>query len=276
MKTILVATDFSPAALNAANYAADMALAINADILLLHVYQIPVVYLEVPVVNEEDMMQEAEKDINKIKEQLTRKTSGKLNIGTEVRVGVFFQELNTVCERIKPYNVVMGSQGTTAPERLFFGSHAVYAMKHLTWPLITVPPGATFSSVKTIGLACDFDKVVDSTPVDEIKMLAKDFNAELHILNTGKKEVLKPELIFESGLLPEMSEPLKPKYHFIANENTDESIMDFAEKNHINLLVVLPKRDGLFDKLIDKSYTKQLVLYSHVPVMATSSEIVLN
>ena len=60
MKTILVATDFSPAALNAANYAADMALAINADILLLHVYQIPVVYLEVPVaLNEEGMMQEA-------------------------------------------------------------------------------------------------------------------------------------------------------------------------------------------------------------------------
>ena len=78
---------FLPAALNAANYAADMALAINADILLLHVYQIPVVYLEVPVVNEEDMMQEAEKDINKLKEELTRKTGGKLNIETEVRMG---------------------------------------------------------------------------------------------------------------------------------------------------------------------------------------------
>ena len=44
MKTILVATDFSSVALNATNYAADMALAINADILLLHVYQIPVSY----------------------------------------------------------------------------------------------------------------------------------------------------------------------------------------------------------------------------------------
>ena len=37
MKTIIVATDFSTAALNAAEYAADMALAIQANILLLHI-----------------------------------------------------------------------------------------------------------------------------------------------------------------------------------------------------------------------------------------------
>ena len=49
MKTILVATDFSPAALNAANYAGDMALAIHANILLLHVYSIPVNYSEVAI-----------------------------------------------------------------------------------------------------------------------------------------------------------------------------------------------------------------------------------
>ena len=35
MKTIIVATDFSPAALNAANYAAAMATAINAKLFLL-------------------------------------------------------------------------------------------------------------------------------------------------------------------------------------------------------------------------------------------------
>jgi len=269
MKTILVATDFSSAALNATNYAADMALAINADLVLLHIYQIPVNYIEMPVaVNEEYMQQHAEKNINKIKEQLTRKTSGKLNIETEVRMGILFPELKNVCERIKPYTVIIGSQGTTAAERLFFGSHAVYAMTHLMWPLITVPPEANFSSIKKIGLACDFDKVMDTTLINEIKMLVKDFNAELHILNTGKKDVFKPEVVFESSLLLEILKALKPDYHFITNENTDESIMDFAEKNHIDLLVVFPKRHGLLDNLIHKSHTKRLVLQSHVPVMA--------
>ena len=269
MKTILVATDFSPAALNASNYAADMALAIHADILLLHVYSIPVNYSEIAVpLSLEDLQQGAENLINELKDLLLKKAGEKINITTQVRMGSFFNELKTVCETIKPYAVVMGSQGTSAVERLIFGSHAVYAMKHLEWPLITVPQGTVFSSVQKIGLACDFDRVVDTTPVDEIKMLVKDFNASLHILNTGKRKEFKPELVFESGLLQEMLGALKPEYHFITSGNTDEGIIDFAEKNHIDLLIVLPKRHGLLDKLVHKSHTKQFVLHSHVPVMA--------
>ena len=269
MKTIIVATDFSPAATNAAHYAAEMAVAINAKLFLLHVYQIPVAYLKVPVVlNEDEMREEADKKLIQLKNELDIKTGDKLNFETEIRMGVFFQELKELCEKVQPYAVVMGSQGTTATERLFFGGHAVYAMKHLTWPLITVPPEVKFNAIKKIGLACDFDKVIDTTPVEEIKLLVKDFNAQLHVLNTGKQKVFNPNIVFESGLLQEMLAELKPNYHFTTNSNTDEGIIDFSERNHLDLLLVLPKRHGLIDSLVHKSHTKQLVLHSHVPVMA--------
>lgn len=269
MKTILVATDFSPAATNAANYAAEMALTINANILLLHVYQIYVGYLEIPVaVSLEDIRLGAEKQLKDLKEQLSKKTNNKLYIATEIRMGSFFGELKNACESVTPYTVVMGSQGTTATEHLFFGSNTVYAMKHLAWPLITVPDGLIFSSIKKIGLACDFEKVADTIPVDEIKMLIHDFKAELHILNTGSKKEFKPELISESRLLQEMLGELKPNYHFITNENTDMGIIDFAEKNHIDLLIMFPKRHSLLDNIMHKSHTKQLVLHSYVPVMS--------
>lgn len=269
MKTILVATDFSPAALNAANYAADMALVINADIFLLHVYQLPVSYGDVPfAMSIDDMEQDAKKEMNEFKTQLLSGRSTDMNVKTEVRLGNFFSELETVCQLIKPYAVILGRQGATAAERFFFGSNAVYTMKHLAWPLITVPEDVKFLSVKKIGLACDFDDVVNTTPVDEIRMLVKDFNAELHVLNTGKERVFNTEIVFESGILREMLVGLNPQYHFIASNDTDEGIIDFAEKNHIDLLLVLPKRHTLFDKLVHKSHTKQLVLHSHVPVMA--------
>ena len=50
MKTIIVPTDFSPIATNAMNFAADMAVNINASLMLLHVYQVPVSMPDVPVV----------------------------------------------------------------------------------------------------------------------------------------------------------------------------------------------------------------------------------
>lgn len=270
MKTILVATDFSPSAVNAANYAADMALAINANLLLVYIYQLPVSYNDVAIpVNEGDFMEDAEKDILDLKKQLSERTGNKVNIHTEVRTGVFFrQELTSVCENVKPYAVVMGSQGTTAAEHLFFGSHTVYAMKHLAWPLIAVPPGTTFSSIKKILLACDCDNVLTTIPLSEIKSLVKDFKAELHVLNACKTQVNSPNLEFETVLLKEMLAPLNPEYHVITSEYTDEAIINFAEKNHIDLLIVLPKRHDLLDKLVHKSHTKQMVLHCHVPVMA--------
>jgi nucleotide-binding universal stress UspA family protein len=269
MKKIIVATDFSAAATNAAEYATDMALAVKAGIVLLYVYLPPANFSEVPIPNSDDaIMREAEEELCLLRDKLTARTQANVLVETEIREGAFFTELKNVCDSIKPYTVVMGSQGTTGAERLFLGSHADYATRHLEWPVITVPEGIAFSSIKKIGLACDFDKVIEATPVDEIKLLVNDFKAELQVVNTGKRKVFNPEVVFGSGMLQEMLYELKPGYHIITSENTDDGIMDFAEKNDIDLLIVLPKRHGFLDRLFHKSHAKQLVLHSHVPVMA--------
>ena len=269
MKTIISATDFSATAQNVAEYAADMALSIHADLLLVHIFQIPVAYSEIIVAAAEgEMMNDAKESLSSLKEQLIIRTGGKLNINTEFSVGFFFQELKEICEKIQPYTVVMGSQGSTATERVLYGGHTVYAMKNLQWPLITVPPGAAFSQVKKICVACDFEKVTELIPVDEIKELVNDFDAELYIVYSGDQELHQPELIFESGLLQEMLMSLKPQYHFVVNENRDEGIFNFVEKNNIDLLITLPKNYGLLKKIIHKSFSKRLILHSQVPVLA--------
>jgi nucleotide-binding universal stress UspA family protein len=269
MKKIIVCTDFSATAANASNYAADMALAINAELLLLHTYEYPLSYSEVPMaVDISDIKKNAEKSLLNLKTELNKGTDQKLRIEIEVLEGQFYNQLKSACELIKPYAVVIGTQGKTAAERFFLGGHAVYAMKHLQWPLIAVPPNAQFKSIKKIGLACDFEKVAEYTPIEEIKQLVTDFNAQLHIVNTGKKTTYNPELIFQSGLMQEMMSGIKPVYHYIEEKDIDKGTMEFAEANNIDLLIVLPKRHSFFDNLLFKSHTRQFVLHSHIPVMA--------
>lgn len=269
METILLATDFSAAARNAGHYAAEMALAIQADLLLLNVFELPVTYYELPVaVNPVEMSKSDEVSLQALKKELEEKTGGKVKISTEVRMGSFFEELKSVCELIKPYAVIMGSQGTTAADRLLFGGHTVNAMQHLNWPLIAVPAGVQFSAVKKICLACDLHNVLNTIPLQEIRTLVRQFNAELHVLNTGKRDSFSANMVSESGWLQEMFTDLKPQYHYISTKDIDLGIIEFCEKNQINLLVVLPKRHGFLEKLVHKSHTKELVLHSHVPVMA--------
>jgi len=268
MKTILLATDFSLTASNAADYAADMALALNADLVLLHTYQMPVIYLEGSLaVNEQEMKEDAEMKIERLRLELSIRTADKVNIRAELKPGNFFRELTRICDDIEPYAVVLGSQGTSALDRFLFGSHVAYAMKHLRWPLITVPPNAKFNSIKKIGLAWDFKKLEDTSPIDEILLLVKDFNAELHVLNIRRDEEVDDELIFQSSLLKEMLQSVNPHYHFLINVDTDAGIIDFTEKCRIDLLIVLPRRHKLLHHLIFKSLSRQLVLHSHIPVL---------
>ncbi|MEO5893497.1 MAG: universal stress protein [Ferruginibacter sp.] len=269
MKTILIPTDFSPAALNAAHYAVEMALSISARLVLLHVCQIPAIYPDIPTVyTEEDMRKEAVEEMNHLKAQLMQQADYKLAIDIEIITGLFFPVLESVCKLVEPHSVVMGCQGTTSTERFLFGGHAVHTMKQLMWPVITVPVGAVYSSVKKIGLACDFDHVINSMRMEKIKMMIKDFDAALFVLNTGKREVFDPEIVYESGMLQEILAPIKPHFNFIDNADTDQGILDFVENNDIDMLVVLPKRHSFLERLIHKSHTRQLILHSRVPVMA--------
>jgi nucleotide-binding universal stress UspA family protein len=269
MKTIILATDFSPAALNAANYASGLGKAIGADLLLFHAFYLFVTYTDVPpLADPEELRENAQSSIDQLRKQLKDKYGNSLNIKTEVRMGTFVTQLESLCESIKPYAVVLGSQGSSATDYRFFGSQTVLAMKQLSWPVIAIPSSAKFTAVKKIALACDLENVLTHTPVHEIKNLVKDFNVELHILNTNKKKNFDPKMVAESGLLIRLFTPIQPEYHFITSENIDEGIINFCEMNRIDLLIVIPKRHNLLDKLIHKSHTKRLVLQSHTPIVA--------
>ena len=65
MRTIVAPTDFSSVSINALNYAADLAAAIEADLILLHVVQIPITVSEIPFtsVDYEKITEEAEHEL---------------------------------------------------------------------------------------------------------------------------------------------------------------------------------------------------------------------
>ena len=164
----------------------------------------------------------------------------------------------------------MGAEGTSAFERAFFGGRTVEALKQIEWPLIIVPTDAVFRSIRKIGFACDFREVVESVRVKEIADLVREFKAELHVIHIheGGTDSYSPEMIEETGLLQEMIGSLKPKYHFINEAEIEKGISDFAEKNNLDLLIIIPKRHNLLSKIFQHRHSRKLVLHTRVPVMA--------
>lgn len=271
MKTIIIPTDFSPVATNALHFGIDMAKAINASILLLHVYQVPVSFTDTPIVlvSIEDLRKGAEEQIEKLKKEVEHLTSGSVKVYTETRMGNVTDELETLCSKINPFAVVMGTKGSSGVERILFGSNTLNAIRHLNWPVICVPPGKAFGhGIKKIGFACDFRDVVKSTPTHFIKEFVKEFNAELHVLNVDHdNKHFKPETPEQSILLHTLLEEANPSYHFIEHADIEDGINEFAEKNNLDLIITIPKKHKLLQGIFKPSSTKQLVYQAHVPVM---------
>ena len=149
MKTIIIPTDFSPVATNAMHYGLEMARSVNASLLLFHAYQVPVSYSDVPIilVSVDELKKSAEERLETLKKEVEHISSGSVKIYTEAVMGNFSDELENICQKINPFAVVMGSKGSAGIERVLFGSNTLAAIKHITWPVIAVPPGKPMAMV---------------------------------------------------------------------------------------------------------------------------------
>lgn len=273
MQTIIVPTDFSPIAMNAMNYAIDMAKAVNASVTLLHAYEIPVSYtgteVPLPIMDIGDLEEMNKEKLRHAKEQIIRVAGDGLTVYTELRMGDVVNELEDLAKKINPFAVVMGTKGAGFVERLFLGSSTLSAIRNLTSPVVVVPPGCSFRGIKKIGFACDFKAVVDSTPADVIKRWVKTFDAELDVLNVDhENKNFKLDTPEQSVALHTLLQEARPKYFFINNEDVEKGISMFAESNNIDLIIVIPRKQRLLDMLFQKSHTTELAFHSHIPIMS--------
>lgn len=276
MKSIIVPTDFSPVSLNAMHYAVNLALAVDASVLLLHVYEMPLSYnnsdIPLPLMDIGELEEINKKRIDELKEQVQKEYPEKLNITAEVKLGVLLDELKTICSATHPFAIVMGTKGAGLVERLLVGSSTLSVIRHISTPVLVIPPDAVFKTIQRIGFACDFQKVEDSTPVSVIKEWVTTFNAGLSVLNVDKNKSNVRDTAEQSLLLYTLLEGLHPQYFYIDSPDVETGISTFAENNSLDLVIVIPRKHRLLDLLFQKSHTKELVFHSRIPILSVQEE----
>lgn len=276
MKTIIVPTDFSPVSINALNYAADMALAVNASLILLHVYQMPVssnnTDIPLPIMDYRELEEIQQKRIEEFKTRMINEKSAALTIATLVRMGSLVDELKTLSAEKKPFAIVMGTKGAGFVQRLLVGSSTLSVLRNITFPVLVVPPDASFRSIRHIGFACDFQKIQETTPVSLIKEWVATFQADLRVLNVDSNKANVRDTAQQSVLLYTLLQDMHPQYSYIDSPEVEAGISSFAEDNQIDLLIVIPRKHRLLETLFQKSHTKDLIFHSRIPILSVHEE----
>lgn len=281
MKNILVPTDYSPEAKNAALYAIGLAAQLNAEsIILYNAYQAP------PVITEHGLVPTAApfldvdtyRDISNAGMTTFRKAiedfcPPEIKIEEITEYAALDNEVDKVGKNKAADLIVMGIAGTSKFEEVLIGSTAINVVYNTKTPVIIVPSGAKHTLVRSVMLACDFRKVAETVPLQRIKKLLDATKANLHVVNIyGNDRELDTSKTYQQELLRSLLKDYEPCFSFIHSDNFVEGVNNFVEKNNIDIIITIPKKHGFFEGLFKESHTKRLAFHSHVPTMCVHEE----
>jgi nucleotide-binding universal stress UspA family protein len=256
MQTIITPTDFSGISLNAVNYATDMALALNAKLLVLHATELPI---NVGTEPEDD---EIEIKLDTLKKNILKRTGNKIPVQSKQVTGLIENEIIKMCDYVNPLAVVMATHGATLIEKFFIGSITVYLSKNLTCPVIIVPESISFKPAKKILLASDLEKLYDM-PIEKIINTVNTFKATLDIVHVYNSEEKFEAMSARISQLANYLKPVNPQFHFIKNENVFSAVLNFAKENNSDLILTMPRKHAFFYR----SNSKQFIFNSPLAVM---------
>ncbi|MFN2456771.1 MAG: universal stress protein [Chitinophagaceae bacterium] len=265
MNTILIPTDFSSAADNAMNYGARLAKRLQADILLLHVYMIPISLNETPVVviTGDELRKSADEGLERCRQELQSIYEG-VQIKTTSRLGDVDDELEELCRETNPFGVVMGSHKLTGVEKVIFGSTTLSAMRHLKYPVIAVPESYKNGDIKTIVMATDLLNET-TVPAEKIRDIVSSLDASLHIVHVYNNEVEKKE--FPASLTDKIN-VLNPVYKYIQDDDVAQGVQAYIQQQNADLVIILQHEHTFWEKLFSKQHTQDLLNQLQIPVLS--------
>ncbi|WKV11200.1 universal stress protein [Marivirga harenae] len=274
IKHILVPTDFSDCALNALEYALQFAKQINpeAEITILNAYTVPLAYADLNIAYD---VGESEVDIKQYIDSEFNQLEDKLPLLKEFEYETIKTE-NYVKDAIEEYSldnpvdlIIMGTKGASGIDEVILGTNAHRVIKAEIAPVLVIPGEAKYEDIKNIALSSDYKGIIAEL-LDPVKAIRQAYASKIHLIHVSQEPMLDKEKAEEAKNLELHLKGLPHQYHFMVNKNVEEGIDEFADNNKIDLLVVLPRKKGLFESLFGKSESKSLIFHTDVPLLALS------
>jgi nucleotide-binding universal stress UspA family protein len=271
IKKILVPTDFSACAENAAKFAGKIAEQFNAEVTLYHIYAIPVVDPVVPSGSMELYLKETELAAhNGLKKAIDKfqKAFPKVTVKGKTKTGYAVHEIITHAKKSKHDLIVMGTTGASGFEELLVGSNTASVLEKAECLVLAVPARSKYTDFKHILYTTDLT-MPESRTFSRLVELAKAFGAAitvLHVKNEMDRYFKLSDIRFEN--YGKMTGYNKVKYDEITSENVFDAINRYISKGDFDTVAMATHSRGFFDKLFHRSLTKRMAYHTRIPLLS--------
>lgn len=273
MKKILVPCDFSEPAVEAFQFAVDLAIHSGGSISVLTVIDLPVVVygasIDMPAYDfSSDMHKGLEEEAKKNYKKMTKKLAkGFTNVSFSVITG---PTALTICDFVDDNKidlVVMGTHGASGFKEFFVGSNTEKIVRFSKVPVFAIRKAIALSSIKNMVFPTSLH-LDQSDFVKKVKVLQDFFDATLHILHINT-----PVNFIRDSELETYSKHFKFT-NFTLNVRNDryepDGIIAFVKEIKADMLVMATHgRKGL-SHFIAGSITEDVVNHVSCPVWTST------
>ncbi|MHB1147762.1 MAG: universal stress protein [Lutibacter sp.] len=275
MKTIICAIDYSKNAVTAIKYAHEISSKLRTNLLVIHVYKLPLMLgLEFDIFYEDLEKTTLKKHHTKLK-KFCKKHLGKelaeLHVSTEAFEAVSVaQGILSKATEHKAFMIVIGMKKESAFEDLFMGNTTINLIEKAPSPILAIPKNANIEKLKTIVYATDFEQE-DIGAINKVAQIAKKFNAKIKVvhIDTGidgdgnlKMEWFK-EMVFQKVTYKKID------FKVLFSNEIFNTLKSYIDSNNADLVAMLEReKSGFLKKLFHRDLVKEMESFGKIPLLS--------
>ena len=258
MHRIIIPVDFSENSLKAARFAAQM-LAGKKDAMAM-------LYNNYETEDDHDICINY---LESLKKEFVRAGVHSVELECEMG-GDLIENITRLVQSYRATLVVMGITGKSAVEQAMFGSNTLKLVDRNLYPVLIIPPDASYNGINNVAFASDFNNVEATTPSALINAVLEMFNPMLHIVNVNSEHYVSLTEEFQQGkeVFKKLFSDYKTEFYFITRNDFLEALDNFVTDYKIDILITIPKHQSNSTSLFKPTRTKQLAYHSHIPILA--------
>lgn len=275
-KRILIPTDFSKNALNAARYALDLYAKLNCEFYFLNVFSLDsyttksLSFPEPESAEYKTAQEKSQDSYLKLLDML------KLDYDNPKHSFYTISAFNFISEAIKQTIaekdidlVVMGIQGASRTKGVIFGSNTVKAMEKIReCPVLAVPKDIQYSIPKEIVFPTNYKATFKRRKLNYLIEIAKMNESTVRVLYVSIDHDLTELQESNKHLLRDIMEPVKHSFHILTSNDVLEGITSFVESRNSDMIAFINHKHFFFNSIFSKPLVKEIGYKAIVPILA--------
>lgn len=263
---IIVPTDFSKTADNAARYATEIARHLGGGVELVHVLN-PATDLNTGYMIDPGIEAVKRKKLQELSAQISEETG--VSVNSKFILGFPIEELTRLSEETDVL-LVVGATGESDILEKVFGSVASHLSRRSKAPVLIVPKEVVFKPYKEVVYASN-DASMDYRISSLVKNFVSHFDCRLHCVHIGKDDQYpdwQMDAIFGES---DDAVPRLKKEHLM-EADVAEGLNHYCEKENADLLILTTQERNFWRTIVHTSITKEMALHPHLPLLVLHDE----